>query len=105
MDEVRNLRNQKRLCNSNGMLLKPRQISEEKRISFDEARTVFADHAALIHFDEQHSVDEQREIIIGHSRLNRVLVVSFTERAAGSIRIISARKATKNERQDYEENA
>ncbi len=75
------------------------------RISFDEARTVFADHAAMIHFDDQHSIDEQREIIIGHSRLNRVLLVSFTERAEGVIRIISALRATKRERQDYEENA
>lgn len=46
--------------------------------------------------------EEQREITIGHSARNRLLLVSFTERA-GAIRIISARRATKGERQDYEE--
>jgi uncharacterized DUF497 family protein len=49
-----------------------------------------------------HSVEEQREIIIGHSAKNRLLLVSFTERGE-AIRIISARRATKQERKDYEE--
>ena len=44
-----------------------------------------------------------REIIIGHSNRNRVLIVSFTERGA-VVRIISARIATTRERKDYEEN-
>jgi len=43
-----------------------------------------------------------REIIIGHSAENRLLVICFNERG-DAIRIISARKATKNERKDYEE--
>jgi len=51
-----------------------------------------------------HSVDEQREIIIGHSRQNRLLLIAFTERS-GNLRIISARLATRNEREDYEQNA
>ncbi len=51
-----------------------------------------------------HSEDEHREIIIGHPEKNRLLVISFAEREK-SIRIISARKATRNERKDYEENA
>ena len=50
-------------------------------------------------------IDEQREIIIGNSVLNRLLLVSFTERVEDLIRIISAREVTKRERQDYEENA
>ena len=49
------------------------------------------------------SAEEQREIIIGHSAKNRLLLVCFTERA-GVIRIISARRTTKRERKDYEEN-
>ena len=64
--------------------------------------TVFANSLALIFDDEAHSEDEAREIIIGHSARNRLLLVSFTERP-GVIRIISARRATKQERQDYEE--
>lgn len=52
----------------------------------------------------KHSIDEQREIIIGHSRENRLLLVSFTERSI-SVRIISARLVTRKEREDYEQNA
>jgi uncharacterized protein len=73
-------------------------------ISFEEAATAFADPVAVIFDDEFHSAEEQREIIIGHSDKNRLLLVSFTERR-GAIRIISARRATKRERKDYEENA
>jgi uncharacterized DUF497 family protein len=78
--------------------------SNEKKhqVSFEEAATVFADPLAAIFDDEVHSEEEQREIIVGHSDKNRLLLVSFTERA-GAIRIISARQATKRERRDYEE--
>ena len=74
------------------------------RVSFDEASTVFDDPLARIFDDEDHSLDEHREIIIGHSVLNRLLLVSFTERAKDIIRIISARLVTKQERKDYEQN-
>ena len=53
--------------------------------------------------DEDHSGEELREIIIGHSKVQRLLVVSFAE-GPDSIRIFSARKATRQARQDYEEN-
>jgi uncharacterized protein len=76
---------------------------QKHRVSFAEAATVFADPLAVIFDDEAHSAEEQREIIIGHSAENHLLLVSFTERA-GAIRIISARRATKRERRDYEEN-
>jgi uncharacterized DUF497 family protein len=66
------------------------------RVSFDEASTVFD--------DQDHSADEQREIIIGHSINNRLLLVCFTERTPDAVRIFSARLATKRERKDYEEN-
>lgn len=78
---------------------------KDHKVSFDEASTVFDDPLAYIFDDEDHSIDEQREIIIGHSVLNRLLLVCFTERKEDLIRIISAREVTKQERQDYEENA
>jgi len=73
-------------------------------VSFEEAKTVFDNVLAVIFDDEAHSVGERREIIIGHSRNNRLLLISFTERP-NSIRIISARLATRREREDYEQNA
>ena len=72
-------------------------------VSFEEARTVFRDPLARIFDDETHSADENREIIIGHSILNRLVLVCFTERM-DLIRIFSARLATPKERKDYEEN-
>jgi uncharacterized DUF497 family protein len=72
-------------------------------VSFDEARTVFSDPFARIFDDPEHSLDEMREIIIGQSITQRLLIVSFAERGA-AIRIISARPATKREQRDYEEN-
>jgi len=72
-------------------------------VTFDEASTVFADPLAVIFDDAEHSLDEIREIIIGHSILERLLLVSFTERREDILRIISARKATKRERKDYEQ--
>jgi len=74
-------------------------------ISFDEASTVFNDPLAFIFDDETHSVDEKREIIIGHSITDQLLLVCFTERVQDTIRIFSARTTTKRERRDYEENA
>ena len=72
-------------------------------VAFDEALTVFADPLARIFDDEDHSLREQREIIIGRSVKERLLVVCFA--APGQIvRIFSARKATRREREDYEEN-
>ena len=74
------------------------------KTTFDEASTVFDDPLAIIFDDEVHSNQEHREIIIGHSILGRLLLVSFTERRDESIRIINARQATIKERKDYEEN-
>jgi len=72
-------------------------------IDFGEALTVFRDPLARIFEDEEHSEDERRELIIGHSVKRRLIVACFTVRGA-RIRVISARKATRLERQDYEEN-
>ena len=71
------------------------------RVTFREAVTVFVDPLARIHDDPAHSLDERREIIVGHSLEDRLLVVFFTERSA-AVRIISARQATTHERKDYE---
>ncbi|MYN67647.1 MAG: BrnT family toxin [Acidobacteria bacterium] len=71
-------------------------------VGFGEALTVFADPLARIFDDPDHSADESREIIVGHSSRQRLLMVSFTARG-GRVRIISARVATKRERHDYEQ--
>lgn len=72
------------------------------RVSFEEASSVFLDPLARIFDDEDHSGGEPREIITGRSIFGRLLVVSFTERGADVIRMISARAATRREREDYE---
>ncbi len=72
-------------------------------ISFHEALTVFRDPLAWIFDDEDHSIEEQREIVIGQSAKARLLLVCFTART-DRVRIFSARKVTRRERGDYEEN-
>ena len=72
------------------------------KVSFEEAMTVFNDPLARIFDDPNHSLTESREIIIGFSQKQWLLIVCFAERS-DAVHIISARKATKLERQDYEE--
>lgn len=76
---------------------------EKHNIDFDEAKTVFNDNLAYIFDDNWNSVGENRELIIGLSNKKRLLIVSFTERNNGVIRIISARLTTNKERKDYEQ--
>jgi uncharacterized protein len=78
---------------------------KKHKVTFDEASTVFSDPLARIFDDPEHSAEERREIIVGHSILNRLLLACFTQRESDAIRIFSAREATRKERQDYEENA
>ena len=73
-------------------------------ITFNEAQSVFADLLSSTFPDPDHSLEEDRLITIGTSDRNRLLVVSHTDRA-GRTRIISARKATRRERNAYEEEA
>jgi len=87
----------------NGTLARPRAIFEKHKVSFDEASTVFDDSGARIFPDEDHSDGEDREIIVGYSILDRLVLVSFTERSMDRVRIISARQATRREQKDYEE--
>jgi uncharacterized DUF497 family protein len=71
-------------------------------VSFDEARTVFDDPLYVDFYDPDHSVEEQRYIIIGQSESGRLLMVSYTERD-DTIRMISSREVTPEERKAYEE--
>ncbi len=72
-------------------------------VSFEEASTVFDDDFAKMFFDEIHSDDETREIIVGYSLNNRMLLVCFTESGHERVRIITAREPTRLERKDYED--
>ena len=71
-------------------------------ISFREAITTFRDPLSVTYPDPDHSFRERRYVIIGLSSEGRILIVSHTERVS-RIRIISARKATRNEQRFYEE--
>lgn len=73
-------------------------------ISFEEAKTVFEDEDALIITDESHSDEEDRFILIGFSYKANLLVVCHCYRENESvIRLISARKATSIEKENYKE--
>lgn len=85
-------------------IIKAESNERKHGITFDEASTVFADPLSLTIHDPLHSEDEERFVIIGGSHKNRVLTVVHTERG-DNIRIISARRATKNERAYYESDA
>ena len=82
---------------------KARENLKKHGVAFEEALTVFADPLARIFNDPDHSEHERRELIVGHSAQQRLLVVSFTERQPRT-RLISARQAKPHERRDYEEN-
>ena len=75
---------------------------KKHKVDFVEAETVFGDPLAKIFNDEEHSFEEKREIIVGRSVENRLLIISFTERENDTVRIISARLTTAQERKDYE---
>jgi uncharacterized DUF497 family protein len=83
---------------------KAKQNLEMHGVSFDEASTAFRDALSLAIYDPLHSEEEDRLVLIGNSHKDRLLVVVHTERG-DNIRLISARKASKKERTQYEENA
>jgi uncharacterized DUF497 family protein len=76
---------------------------KKHQVGFDEACTVFDDPLARIFRDEIHSNEEARDIIVGNSILDRLVLVCFTEPSVDVIRILSARLATRRERHDYED--
>ena len=72
-------------------------------VAFEEAQSVFYDDFAIQFYDEESSASEDRFILLGTSNKSNILIVCHCERKDGDvIRIISARKATKNERKSYE---
>ena len=74
------------------------------KISFEEAKTVFDDDNARLIYDPEHSADEDRFILLGLSYKLKVLtVVHCYKDCEENIRIISARKSTKNEKKQYKE--
>lgn len=74
-------------------------IRKHDGISFQIAVRVFLDENRIEEYDARHSIDEDRYNVIG--MVERLLFVVYTERNADTIRIISARKATKEECDEY----
>jgi uncharacterized DUF497 family protein len=84
----------------------PRKAAANERkhgVSFDEATTVFLDDNALLIQDPDHSDDEDRFLLLGLSAHLRILVVCHCLRESGDvIRLVSARRANKAERDQYQ---
>jgi len=75
----------------------------KRQVSFDEAKSVFYDEFAVQFFDDEHSSEEDRFLMLGMSSGAKLLIVCHCEREQGEvIRIISARKATKRESAFYQ---
>ena len=82
---------------------KARENVKKHRVSFEEATTVFRDDEGLRMYDPDHSRDEDRFLLLGLSNTGRLLVVSHCYgKEDNEIRLISARRATKTEHQQYE---
>jgi uncharacterized DUF497 family protein len=81
---------------------KARTNASKHGVRFEEATTVFADPLSLTISDPAHSQAEDRFVIIGSSYEGKLLVVAHTERG-DNIRVISARRASRQERKAYEE--
>ena len=75
---------------------------KKHQVSFDEAKSIFFDEFGVQFFDDEHSFDEERFLMLGMSSGAKLLIVCHCERDHGTtIRIISARKATKRESAFY----
>lgn len=72
------------------------------KVSFEEAATVFGDPLGRIVADPRHSAVEERLVLPGLSENRRLIAVMYVDRD-GVMRFVSARKATRQERRDYEE--
>jgi len=81
---------------------KERRNFQKHGVLFSEAATVFADSLSLIFYDPDHSMEEDRYLVLGISARGRLIIVSHTDRN-DEVRIISARTPTKSERLSYEE--
>jgi len=82
--------------------IKAAQNLRTHKVTFDDAASVFLDALAYTFADPDHSVGELRMVTFGCSQAGRLLAVVHTERGR-SIRIISARLATRHERKIYEQ--
>ena len=72
------------------------------QVSFEDAKSIFYDEFAVQFFDENHSLEEERFLMLGMSSVAKLLIVCHCEREQGAvIRIISARKASKRESAFY----
>jgi uncharacterized DUF497 family protein len=81
---------------------KNRENERKHGVSFKEARSVFFDQQAVEFYDDEHQESEDRFLLLGVSAKLRVLMVCHCLRQGGDvIRIISARKATRNEQREY----
>jgi len=81
---------------------KAAQNARKHQVSFEEVISVFLDENAVEFFDPDHSADEDRFLMLGMSWRLRLLAVHYTVREQGrQIRLISARRATKNEAEAY----
>ncbi len=81
---------------------KARKNLEKHEVSFEEAQSVFFDDDAVQLWDNNHSQGEERFLMLGLSNKLRILLIVHCYREDNStIRIISARKATKNEKKEY----
>lgn len=83
-----------------------RNAKDHDGVTFEQAATIFLDARLLSRFDDEHGDEEERWVSLGLDKSTRLLVVchtyrEITERSA-SIRIFSARKATRRETKDYE---
>lgn len=77
--------------------------SQKHGVTFDEASTAFGDTLSLTIRDPLHSIGEERSVLIGPSFRGGLVLVVHDERADRTIRITSAREATRPERRVYEE--
>lgn len=86
--------------------IKAASNADKHGVTFEQAASVFLDPLALTVFDEAHSQDEERWWLLGHDAYGTLLLVAHTHHTTGpasaSIRLISARPATRRERQFYE---
>ena len=84
---------------------KKNEINKKKHgLSFEEAREVFGDENAILFDDPDHSLEEDRFLIIGSIKSLKICIVSHCYRDNNNvIRLISARTATRNEKRIYEE--
>ncbi len=81
---------------------KDRINAKKHNVTFDEAKTVFYDEQAIEFYDPEHSEDEDRFILLGNSfKLNTLVVCHCFREEETKVRIISARKADKQEQKAY----